>query len=214
MSAKAAQAHEHIHIFGHKNPDTDSVCSSIAYARLKRELGEKGATAYRLGELNKETAFALKHFGIKKPPILHDIRLKLRDLELYQPATLTEHEPVKKAWEMLIKSDGSRIVPVVSEAKEIRGILAMGDVTGIFMEVSDEDVVKRHEILYHNLVDCLGGVEVGGKYNYEKLDGSLYVGTNFDDTTTITDKDVVIRDGRTLSGHDTRPFFLDKSSVV
>jgi len=184
--------HEHIHIFGHKNPDTDSVCSAIAYAHLKRELGELGAKAYRLGEINKETDFVLKHFGIKKPPILHDVRLKLRDLNLYQPDTLTEHEPVKKAWDLLSYSDGSRIVPIVSDNKEVKGILAMGDVTGIFMEVSDEDVVKRHEILYRNLVDILGGVQIGGEYKYDKLDGSLYVGTSFDDTTIITDKDVVI----------------------
>jgi len=192
MSTKVEQNHNEIHIFGHKNPDTDSICSAIAYAHLKRELGESGAKAYRLGEINKETDFVLKHFGIKKPPILHDVRLKLRDLELYQPDTLTEHEPVKKAWEMLTKSDGSRIVPIVSESKAVKGILAMGDVTRIFMEVSDEDVVKRHEILYSNLVSCLGGVEAGGEYKYEKLDGSLYVGTNFDDKTVITDKDVVI----------------------
>ncbi|MCL2573767.1 MAG: putative manganese-dependent inorganic diphosphatase [Defluviitaleaceae bacterium] len=184
--------HDHFHIFGHKNPDTDSICSSIAYAHLKREMGEKGAKAYRLGEINKETDFVLKHFGIKKPPILHDVRLKLRDLELYQPDTLMPHEPVKRAWDMLVNSDGSRIIPIVCESKEVKGILAMGDVTSIFMEVSDEDVVKRHEILYRNLVDCLGGVEVGGNYKYEKLDGSLYVGMNFDDSTVITDKDVVI----------------------
>ena len=194
MAAKKniQQNNEHIHIFGHKNPDTDSICSAIAYAHLKREMGEKGATAYRLGDVNKETAFALKYFGLKKPPILHDVRLKLRDLELYQPETLTEHEPIKKAWDILISSDGSRIIPVVSECREVKGIMAMGDVTGIFMEVSDEDIVKRHEILYRNLVDILGGVQVGGKYNYEKLEGSLYIGTNFDDSTIVTDKDVVI----------------------
>ncbi|MDR2183511.1 MAG: putative manganese-dependent inorganic diphosphatase [Clostridiales bacterium] len=192
MSLNNVPAHEHLHIFGHKNPDTDSICSAIAYAHLKRELGFRGAKAYRLGEINKETDFALKHFGIKKPPILHDVRLKLRDLELYQPDTLKESEPVKKAWDMLISSDGSRIIPIVSESKAVKGILAMGDVTRIFMEVSDEDVVKRHEILYRNLVDILGGVHVGGEYKYEKLEGSLYVGTNFGEETVITDKDVVI----------------------
>ena len=192
MSDKIEQNNEHIHIFGHKNPDTDSVCSAIAYAYLKKELGALGAKAYRLGDINKETDFVLKHFGIKKPAILHDVRLKLRDLELYKPDTMLAHEPVKKAWDMLVQSDGSRIIPIVCENNAVKGILAMGDVTRIFMEVSDEDVVKRHEILYRNLVDCLNGVEVGGQYNYEKLDGSLYVGTNFDDNTVITDKDVVI----------------------
>jgi len=183
---------EPIYVFGHQNPDTDSVCSAIAYAHLKRKLGMKGARAYRLGDINKETAFALKYFGVKEPSFLHDVRLKLADLPLYRPDTLLEHEPVKKAWDMLINSDGSRIIPIISENKEVKGIIGIGDVTRIFMEVSDEDVVKRHEILYRNLIGILGGREVGGEYKYEKLDGSLYVGNNFDESALISDKDVVI----------------------
>ncbi|MCL2376110.1 MAG: putative manganese-dependent inorganic diphosphatase [Defluviitaleaceae bacterium] len=184
--------HEPIHIFGHKNPDTDTICSAVAYAHLKRELGEKGAKAYRLGEINKETDFALKHFGVKKPSLLHDVRVKLRDLKLYEPDIMTAQEPIKKAWDMLVNADGSRIIPIVCEEKRVKGIMGMGDVTRIFMEVTDEDIVKRHEILYKNLVEILGGVQVGGEYGYEKLEGSLYIGTNFDPKTEITDKDVVI----------------------
>jgi len=183
---------ERIYIFGHKNPDTDSICSALAYAHLKQELGEKGAKAYRLGEINKETAFVLKYFGVKRPTVLQDVRVRLGDLELYEPDTLCEKEPVKTAWDMLVNSDGSRIIPIVSDTKAVRGIIGMGDLTGIFMEVSDEDVVKRHEILYQNLINILGGVTIGGEYKYEKLDGSLYIGTNFPDNSVINDKDVVI----------------------
>ncbi|MCL2397461.1 MAG: CBS domain-containing protein, partial [Defluviitaleaceae bacterium] len=188
MAAKA----EHLYIFGHQNPDTDSVCSAVAYAHLKREMGAKGARAYRLGEINKETEFALKYFGVRKPPFLPDVRLRVGDLELHQPDTLGENDPVKTAWDILRNSDGSRIIPVVSDEQRVKGIIGMGDLTSIFMEVSDEDVVKRHEILYHNLVSILGGRQIGGAYNYEKLEGSLYVGTNFSKDCEINDKDVVI----------------------
>ncbi|MCL1987845.1 MAG: putative manganese-dependent inorganic diphosphatase [Firmicutes bacterium] len=181
-----------IYVFGHKNPDTDSICSAIAYANLKG----KTAKAYRLGDISKETEFVLNYFDVPVPPLLQDIRVKVGDLQLYEPETLTENQPVKMAWDMLVNSDGSRIIPIMSsdslDSKKVKGIVAMGDVTEIFMEVSDEDIVKRHEILYRNLITILNGVEIGGKYKYEKLNGSLYIGTNFPDDIVINDNDVVI----------------------
>ena len=183
---------DHTYIFGHKNPDTDSICSAIAYANLLQSFGNAGATAYRLGDVNKETEFALNYFGVAPPPFLHDVRVRVGDLDLYQPDTLSATEPVKTAWDMLRHSDGSRIIPVVSDGNKVKGIIGMGDLTSIFMEVSDEEVVKRHEVLYRNLIDILGGRQIGGEYKYEKLVGSLYLGTNFPDKMEITDKDVVI----------------------
>ena len=61
---------EEIYIFGHITPDTDSVCSSIAYSNLKNKLGYKNAKAYRVGKLNKETEFVLKYFNVEQPPLL------------------------------------------------------------------------------------------------------------------------------------------------
>lgn len=62
-----------IYVFGHQSPDTDSVCSSIAYAVLKEKLGCKNVSAYRLGKLNKETEFVLKHFNVKEPELLEEL---------------------------------------------------------------------------------------------------------------------------------------------
>jgi len=59
-----------IHVFGHQSPDTDSICSAIAYAELKKKLGYENIGAYRLGNLNKETEFVLEHFGIDMPELL------------------------------------------------------------------------------------------------------------------------------------------------
>ena len=186
------QKNEHVYVFGHRNPDTDSICSAISYAYLQQALGRSGAKAYRLGDINKETDFALKYFDVKRPPFLTDVRVRVGDLDLYNPDTLLPSDPVKAAWDMLRNSDGSRIIPIVTKENRVKGIIGMGDLTSIFMEISDEDVVRRHEVLYKNLVSILGGVQMGGEYKYERLDGSLYVGTNFPDDTVVTDKDVVI----------------------
>lgn len=179
-------------IFGHRNPDTDSICSSIAYAQLKRELGFSGANAYKLDELNQETQFLLDYFGVPSPPLLHDVKLQLKDLNLYKPLSIFENEPLKKAWDALNESKGSRIIPILDASNEVKGLIGVGDLMKIFMEVSDEEVVKRHEILYDNLISILNGKQIFGKYNYEKLDGALYIGTNYLDAAKICDKDIII----------------------
>jgi len=183
--------HDKIYIFGHRSPDTDSICSAIAYAHLKRELGFLGATAYRLDEVNRETEFVLDYFKTDQPPVLHDVHLRLEDLDLYKPNALSAEQPIKHAWDILRTQEGSRIIPITREDGSVAGIITVADVADIFMELSNEDVVKRFEIKYSNLLEILGGRLIAGKYNYENLCGRLYIGTNFDDSA-INDKDVII----------------------
>ncbi|MDR2939652.1 MAG: DHH family phosphoesterase, partial [Clostridiales bacterium] len=103
-----------LYIFGHKNPDTDSICSSIAYAELKRQLGFENASAYRIGNVNKETKFVLDYFGFGEPPLLKDVKIKIEDLDVYKPVGLSKDDPIKKAWDVL-NQKVSRLVPVLSD---------------------------------------------------------------------------------------------------
>ena len=73
-----------IYIFGHKNPDTDSICASISYAHLKRALGYDNVEAVRLGKVNKETQFALNYFDVKAPKLLENIQPQVNDMNFYQ----------------------------------------------------------------------------------------------------------------------------------
>ena len=181
-----------IYIFGHINPDTDSICSALAYAELKRQMGFINASAYRLGKTNRETDFVLDYFAVEPPPHLADVKVKLSDLELYNPVRLPEDAPAKHAWDALKESKGSRIIPVVDEQSGVKGIISTGDITRLFMEVSDESVVSRYEILFKNLLEMLEGCVVAGQYQYDRICGSLYIGTNIPDDVKITDKDVVL----------------------
>ena len=76
-----------IFVTGHKNPDSDSICSALAYANLKQLLGES-AIAVRLGALNDESKYILKRFDVEGPFLLKDARSQLRDIAMDEPTLI------------------------------------------------------------------------------------------------------------------------------
>ena len=74
-----------IYIIGHKNPDTDSICSAIAYADFKNRMnkGNKYA-AKRAGQINEETEYVLKRFGVEAPGYLSDVGTQVKDMEIFR----------------------------------------------------------------------------------------------------------------------------------
>ena len=86
-------------VIGHKNPDTDSICSAIAYANLKRIVTGKPYIARAAGHLNEETRYVLQRFGVEEPAYLATVEPLVRDVELQQIAGITEELSLKNAWE-------------------------------------------------------------------------------------------------------------------
>ena len=80
---------DYLYVVGHKNPDSDSICSALAYANLKNKCGEK-AIACRLGPLNEESKYILKRFGFENPLLLKDARSQLRDIVMDTPNLINE----------------------------------------------------------------------------------------------------------------------------
>ena len=97
-----------LYVIGHKNPDTDSICSALAYAEMKRLVGEN-AIACRLGPLNEETKFVLKKFGLENPLLMKDARSQLKDIEMDVPNFINENRSVKVGWEKVAKSNNSSL---------------------------------------------------------------------------------------------------------
>ena len=180
-----------IYIFGHQNPDTDSVCSAVAYADLKRQLGYVGAKPYRLSEVSEETKFVLQSFNLPVPELLEDVKLKVEDLAFYEPVYLREDEPIKSAWDLLYSVRGSAIVPIVDDQLGIVGLITSNDLTKIYMSAFGAEVISEYEVLYENLLKILDGSESGGTYKYGRLCGSLYIGADLPEGG-VGDKDVVV----------------------
>ncbi|MCL2235712.1 MAG: putative manganese-dependent inorganic diphosphatase [Defluviitaleaceae bacterium] len=181
---------DNVYIFGHKSPDTDTIASAVSYAYLKQQTGTPGAKAYRLGDINQETEFALNYFGVDTPELLEDVKQRVEDLEVYEPQTVKESDPVKTAWDIMRHGEGSRLVPITCENGKLKGIIGMADVTEIFMEAEGSDI-SRHEILYSNLIKILDGKHFGGEYKYPTVEGRVYVG-GLPKDSRVCDKDIII----------------------
>ena len=93
-----------VYVVGHKNPDTDSICSAIAYAALKQQIETEGENNYfpmRAGMLNEETQYVLKRFGVEEPKILANVHLRVQDVDVNRMSGISSHTSIKDAWAMM-----------------------------------------------------------------------------------------------------------------
>jgi len=180
-----------VYVFGHRNPDTDSICSAIAYAELKRQTGYPSATAYRLGDINSETRFVLDYFNVPVPELVSDVGPTLYDLEVYKPDPISTDAPIRNAWYQFKTMTGSRIMPVVDKDGVYSGILSLSDLPNFFMENIDENTVCEYEILFKNLMNVLDVTKIDGEYKYDEIEGRICL-TGRLDNIEFCDKDVVI----------------------
>lgn len=156
-----------IYVFGHRNPDTDSVTSAISLAYLKQQLGLNAIPAI-LMPVNDETKYVLDYFQVETPKIIDDVKIKVKDLEYSKDYTMTQEESIFDAYNYMSKIGISKI-PVIDEEKNMLGIVSMKDIakaqfTGKYNEVN---------ATYDNIVEILEGKEIV-KID-EELQGTLYV---------------------------------------
>jgi manganese-dependent inorganic pyrophosphatase len=123
-------------VFGHKNPDTDSVCSSIAVANLRTQLGEN-AIPRILGDLNAETEFVLKSFKQKKPKYLNDVRLQIRDIEYGKGISCNEKDSLFNVIKQL-KQERLSSLPVVDDNNKYLGLVSMKTIANSFISWEDD----------------------------------------------------------------------------
>lgn len=145
---------EKIYITGHKVPDTDSICSAIAYAELLTKIGKYNAEPIRLGDLNNETKFVLDYFNVEAPRLKESIQLKVHDLELDESIIIYSDTPIKKAIE-LIQSNGAQLLSICDEHHKLKGVLTLSDITSSYMNIWDDMILHRSNTSLNNIVDVL-----------------------------------------------------------
>ena len=141
-----------IYITGHRNPDTDSIVSAMAYAALKNALGQRQYEAARLGQISDETQTVLDRFGFQPPKLLNNVRTQVRDLDYDTPATLSAAATISRAWRTMQK-DKISAIPVANEDGTLFGMLSAGDVANY--DMSSVRNPKVGEIPVYNLLSVL-----------------------------------------------------------
>lgn len=185
-----------VYVIGHKNPDTDSICSAIAYANLKRAMTGERYCARRAGQISEETQYVLDRFQMKPPKLLEDVKLQLRDADIHMIEGCGPNVSIRRAWELL-KRQGMKTCPVL-EDDELIGIVTAGDIARSYMEVYDNTILAAAQTPYRNIIDTLEGTLVTGDVDQYFTNGKVSIGASSADLMTefIGEGDLVILGNR------------------
>ena len=163
-----------IFVFGHRNPDTDSVVAAMSYAALRNALGDQEYVAARLGHLNDETAFLLEKFGFKPPMLLQTVRTQVRDLDYDRPPLLGAAVPVSHAWEILRENANLSAIPVTDEGGHLYGMITAGSIAE-----SDMDSVQHPQVTdvpIFNLLSALEGRVINDAEDvFDQISGEVII---------------------------------------
>ena len=155
------------YVVGHKNPDTDSICSAIAYANLKNILsnGDQTYIAGRAGAMNPETEFVLKKFGAEAPQYISHVMTQVRDMEIRETKGVSGSMSLKRAWEMM--RDLGVVTLPVTEGDKLKGLISITDIATAYMDVYDNKMLATAAASYKNILDTLDGeMAVGSEEGY------------------------------------------------
>lgn len=157
---------DNIFITGHRHPDTDSIASAIAYAHLKRELGQS-AIACRLGSVNEETDYILNRFGIENPMFLKDARASLDEIEMDEATTISMESSIKDAMDLI--SEGKRTLAVVDDRNRLIGMVTISNLAKLAMGDTAETIELLKRTPIENIAEAIEGklVYKPKKFNFD-----------------------------------------------
>lgn len=165
----------YLYITGHKNPDTDSICSSIAYADLKRQLGID-AIASRNGDINAETSFVLKKFNVAEPMYMNTATCSLKDIEIDEVILVKPNYTIKQAWNS-ISGTKNKSLFVVDDEEKLLGVVTMSNLSNVLMKECVDIRKLMAETSVQNIVDTLESEWFYDAKNY-KSNGQVHILVN------------------------------------
>ncbi len=160
-------------VIGHKNPDTDSICSAICYARYKKLTTKKDYQAKRAGQLNAETQYVLERFGVAPPEYISDVRTQIRDVEYRETAGVNGDISLKKAWQ-LMKDNNVTTLPI-TEKDRLIGLITIGDIATSYMDVYDSKILSTSSTSYRNILETLDAHLVVGDEMKSFVEGKVLI---------------------------------------
>ena len=141
-------------VIGHRNPDTDSICSAICYANLKQAVTGEEYMPARAGHVNGETQFVLDYFGAEEPQLVEDVRTQVRDIEIRKTKGVADNISLKRAWNIM-QDNNVVTIPSVREDGTLEGLITVGDITKTYMNIYDSSILSKANTQYSNIIETL-----------------------------------------------------------
>ena len=188
---------ENVFIIGHRNPDTDSICSAISYAYLKNKIENSNYIPMRAGEINEETSFVLKHFNCKVPDLITDVGTQVKDLEISSVDGISENISLKKAWNIMEDKFKATLV-VTDKDNKLDGIITLEDIATSYMNIYESNTLATAKTPYENVIETINGTLITGDVNQIIEKGKVFIATANPDLMEeyIEKYDVVITGNR------------------
>lgn len=184
-------------VIGHRNPDTDSICSAIAYAELKNKTSDLVCEPRRAGKMNQETEFVLKKFGVKPPRMCTDVNPKIRDVDYREMPGIPGSTSLRKAWEIM-RDQQIDTLPVTSPDNELEGVITVKDIATANMDVFDTGILAKSRTSFRNILETLDGTMAVGSADDICTTGHIRIGTATPEMleSTVEKGDIVILTNR------------------
>lgn len=185
------------YVIGHKNPDTDSIAASVAYAYLKQQKEpEENFIAARCGNISSETQYVLDRFGIHPPRFIGDVRTQVRDMEMRRINGVPEDMSLKDAWEIM---KAHKVVTLcITEGKRLSALITTGDIMESYMGSYEANTLSDAKTSYTNIVATLDGVMLVGELGDVQTQGKVLIASGTPDAMEeeIAPHDIVILGNR------------------
>ena len=185
-----------VFVSGHKNPDSDSICSAIAYANYLFTIGRYNAVPVRLGEINKETEYILKRFHTEIPVLLKTVKQTVEDLEYDKVTVFSKELTLKTAWS-LMKQQNLKSAPVLDDHSQLLGLLSTSNIIEGYMDQWDSQILKEANTPIENVIDTLDASILYLDKQLKTIKGEIHIAamTGEEASKRVHENDVVIVGG-------------------
>lgn len=185
-----------VFVSGHKNPDSDSICSAIAYADFLFKIGRYNAVPVRLGEINKETEYILKRFHLEIPVLLKTVKQKVEDLDYDKVTVFSKELTLKTAWS-LMKQQNLKSAPVSDDHNQLLGLLSTSNIIEGYMDEWDSQILKAANTPIENVIDTLDASILYLDKQLKTIKGEVHIAamTGEEAMKRVNENDVVIVGG-------------------
>lgn len=163
-----------VYVSGHRNPDSDSICSAIGYAYLMNAVDRYCAVPVRLGDINRETEYILKHFDVETPALLKSVKQKVEDLNYDKVTVFSKELTLKTAWS-LMKQQNLKSAPILDDHGHLLGLLSTSNMIEGYMEKWDSHILKKARTPIENVIDTLEAKVLHINENMKWVNGEVHI---------------------------------------
>ena len=168
---------EKIFVIGHKNPDTDSICSAIAYCDIKNRTSQhQKFIPKRAGQINEETEYVLSRFGVQPPGYLSNIGTQVKDMDIRMSPDADKGMSLKAAWDIM-QENSIVSLPIRDKEGALEGLITIGDIAKTYMDTTDSYLLSRARTQDQKIAETIDGEVIEGNPHGYFIKGRVMVGT-------------------------------------